>query len=40
LFFCHIAIVLQIVTIFIAVPMAHDHSTILYWNGFNLLRAT
>ena len=42
LFFCHIAIliVLQIVNIFIAVPLAHVHFTIIFWSGFNLLRAT
>jgi len=42
LFFCHIAIliVLQIVNIFISVPLAHVYFTIPFWSGFKLLRAT
>ena len=39
-FFCHIAIVLQIVTVFIAVPLAHVYFTIPSCSGFNSLTAT
>jgi len=39
-FFCHIAIVIQIVTIFIAVPLAHVHFTIPSCSRFNSLIAT